>query len=73
MGHTSDVNDLPARLDYCFASTLLRDRFAIRVAITNHRTRNVDLDLFVAELLAIGREVAAERGSETGADGADRR
>ena len=25
-GHTSDVNDLPARLDYCFASTLLRER-----------------------------------------------
>ena len=25
-GQTSDVNDEPARLNYCFASTLLRDR-----------------------------------------------
>lgn len=34
-------------------------RFAIRVAITNHRTRLDDLDLFVDQIITIGRELAA--------------
>jgi glutamate/tyrosine decarboxylase-like PLP-dependent enzyme len=34
--------------------TLLRHKFAIRVAITNHRTRIEDLELFIKEVLSIG-------------------
>ena len=36
-----------------------RRSFAIRVAITNHRTRREDIDVFVSEVRSIGRELAA--------------
>ena len=39
--------------------TLVRGRFAIRVAITNHRTRAVDMEELVAASIALGREIAA--------------
>ncbi|GJG89525.1 amino acid decarboxylase [Gemmatimonadetes bacterium T265] len=38
-------------------STVLGDRFVIRVAITNHRTRCADLDLFVDAVRAIAGEL----------------
>jgi glutamate/tyrosine decarboxylase-like PLP-dependent enzyme len=38
--------------------TLVRGRFAIRVAITNHRTRRSDLDALVTATLELGRELA---------------
>ncbi|MCZ6918694.1 MAG: pyridoxal-dependent decarboxylase [Gemmatimonadetes bacterium] len=41
--------------------TVLEGRFAIRVAITNHRTREDDLDLFVAEVRRIARDLV-QRG-----------
>lgn len=41
--------------------TRIRDRFAIRVAITNQRSRREDFDLLVDSVLAIGREVVRER------------
>jgi glutamate/tyrosine decarboxylase-like PLP-dependent enzyme len=40
------------------SATVLGGRFAIRVAITNHRTVRSDLDRFADEVVAIGREVA---------------
>lgn len=39
--------------------TVLRDRFAIRVAITNHRSRRGDFDLLLDEVRRIGRERSA--------------
>jgi aromatic-L-amino-acid/L-tryptophan decarboxylase len=39
------------------STTLIDGRTAIRVNITNHRTRRSDLDLLVRELLRIAREV----------------
>jgi glutamate/tyrosine decarboxylase-like PLP-dependent enzyme len=41
------------------SATVLEGRFAIRVAITNHRSRREDFDVLVDSMLAIGREVAA--------------
>jgi aromatic-L-amino-acid decarboxylase len=41
------------------SSTELRGRYALRVCITNHRTRREDLDLLVAETLARGRALLA--------------
>jgi aromatic-L-amino-acid/L-tryptophan decarboxylase len=41
------------------SSTILGGRFALRVAITNHRSRREDFDLFVDTVLALGEEVAA--------------
>jgi hypothetical protein len=41
----------------------LAGRAAIRVSITNHRTRREDLDLLVRETIRIGREVVAEGGA----------
>ncbi len=38
--------------------TMLRDRFAIRVAITNHRTRRTDLDRLVDASVALGQEIS---------------
>jgi glutamate/tyrosine decarboxylase-like PLP-dependent enzyme len=38
--------------------TLLGGRFALRVCITNHRTRSADLDLLVAETVRLAAEVA---------------
>ena len=41
------------------SSTSIGGRFAIRVAITNHRSRREDFALLVSEVLAHGRAVAA--------------
>jgi glutamate/tyrosine decarboxylase-like PLP-dependent enzyme len=43
------------------SSTVLDGRFAIRVAITNHRSRRSDFDLLVESVLSIGREVCGEQ------------
>jgi aromatic-L-amino-acid decarboxylase len=40
--------------------TVLEGRFALRVAITNHRTRRTDLDLLVDETVRLGRALSAE-------------
>jgi glutamate/tyrosine decarboxylase-like PLP-dependent enzyme len=42
------------------SSTVLDGRFALRVAITNHRSRLEDFDLFVDAVLAIGAELTAD-------------
>ena len=42
--------------------TKLRGRYAIRIAITNHRSRTSDFDAIVAEILRIGREESAKPG-----------
>ncbi|HEX2092418.1 MAG TPA: pyridoxal-dependent decarboxylase, partial [Longimicrobiaceae bacterium] len=42
------------------SGTRVRGRFAIRTAITNHRSRRSDFDLLAESVVAIGREVAAE-------------
>lgn len=38
--------------------TILRGRYAIRVAITNHRSRNADFELLVRECGRLGKELA---------------
>jgi aromatic-L-amino-acid/L-tryptophan decarboxylase len=43
------------------SGTTLDGRFAIRVAITNHRSRRDDFDVLVTAVLEIGREVSAGR------------
>jgi glutamate/tyrosine decarboxylase-like PLP-dependent enzyme len=40
------------------SSTRIRGQFAIRVAITNHRSRREDFAMLVDEVLAHGRAVA---------------
>lgn len=47
--------------------TVLRGRFAIRVANTNQRSRREDFDVLVQAVVEIGRRVLAERGDEPGA------
>jgi hypothetical protein len=42
------------------SNTVLRGRFALRAAITNHRSRREDFDLLIESAVAIGREVAGE-------------
>ena len=42
------------------SSTILDGKFAIRVAITNHRSRRDDFDALLAAVLEIGREIAAD-------------
>jgi glutamate/tyrosine decarboxylase-like PLP-dependent enzyme len=42
------------------SSTVLGGRFALRVAITNHRSRREDFDLFLEAVLRIGRELTAD-------------
>jgi glutamate/tyrosine decarboxylase-like PLP-dependent enzyme len=42
--------------------TVLRGTYALRVAITNHRTRRADLDLLVSEVVHLGRVLRAEAG-----------
>ena len=44
------------------SDTVLRGSLAIRVAISNHRTRDEDIDLFVDTLLEIGAAAAADLG-----------
>jgi glutamate/tyrosine decarboxylase-like PLP-dependent enzyme len=41
------------------SSTRLNGRFAIRAAITNHRTMMADMDFLVDAVLSIGREITA--------------
>ena len=41
------------------SATVLNGKFAIRVAITNHRTVLSDLDFFAGKVVEIGREVSA--------------
>ncbi len=41
------------------SATSLNERFAIRVAITNHRSRLDDFDLFVTAVADLGRELSA--------------
>ncbi len=40
------------------SSTTLRGRFALRVAITNHRSRREDFDLLLREVRRLGRELS---------------
>ena len=42
------------------STTRLKGRLAIRINLTNHRTRESDLDLLLAEIARIGGEVLAE-------------
>ncbi|HEX9987903.1 MAG TPA: pyridoxal-dependent decarboxylase [Chloroflexia bacterium] len=42
------------------SSTLLRGRYAIRCAITNHRSRQEDFDALVADVVRIGEALIAE-------------
>jgi glutamate/tyrosine decarboxylase-like PLP-dependent enzyme len=42
------------------SSTVLEGRFALRAAITNHRSRREDFDIFVQALTEIGEHVADE-------------
>lgn len=42
------------------SSTVLRGRFAIRVAICNHRSRRADFDLLVDSCVAIGDRISGE-------------
>ena len=37
--------------------TVLADRYAIRVAIVNHRSRRHDLDFFVKKIIELGRKL----------------
>jgi len=41
------------------SDTTVHGRHCLRVAIANHRTRHDDLDLLVAEMLRLGKEIAA--------------
>ncbi|MEM7585696.1 MAG: pyridoxal-dependent decarboxylase [Acidobacteriota bacterium] len=45
------------------SSTWREGRFALRVAITNHRTRRSDIDVLVDAVLALGRELAPTAGT----------
>jgi glutamate/tyrosine decarboxylase-like PLP-dependent enzyme len=40
------------------SSTVVHGRFALRAAVTNHRSRREDFDVLVAEVERIGRELA---------------
>lgn len=42
------------------SSTTIGDTFALRIAITNHRSRREDFDLLVGAVSEIGRKVASE-------------
>lgn len=42
------------------SSTVLNDRFAIRVAICNHRSTRADFDALVKGVVAIGKELTAD-------------
>jgi glutamate/tyrosine decarboxylase-like PLP-dependent enzyme len=50
------------------SSTVLDGRFALRVAITNHRSRRADFDLLVQAVLSTGRALAA-RGLDSATTG----
>jgi hypothetical protein len=40
------------------SQTILGGRFALRVAIVNHRSRREDFDLLVEKSVELGREIA---------------
>ena len=42
------------------SNTLIQGRFAIRVANTNHRTRDEDLEILLDSVLKLGGEILAE-------------
>lgn len=44
------------------SSTTLNNRYALRVAITNHRTRREDLEFLVEQTLRLGRELSGGNG-----------
>jgi glutamate/tyrosine decarboxylase-like PLP-dependent enzyme len=46
------------------SGTMIGERFAIRVANTNHRSRREDFDLLVGAVVRIGAEVVGERSPE---------
>jgi hypothetical protein len=48
------------------SSTVLGGQFALRVAITNHRSRLADFDLFVDAVLDIGSQLIDLDRSRTG-------
>ena len=45
------------------STTRLGGELAIRVNLTDHRTRNIDLDLLLAETLRLGAELSGKDGS----------
>ena len=45
--------------------TTLGGRYALRAAITNHRSRREDFDLLVREVVRLGHEVAGEKHART--------
>jgi glutamate/tyrosine decarboxylase-like PLP-dependent enzyme len=46
------------------SSTVIQDRFAIRVAILNHRSRNTDFEMLVEAVIRLGKELGAIRFSQ---------
>jgi aromatic-L-amino-acid decarboxylase len=44
------------------SSTLIRQHFALRVAITNHRSRREDFAHLVTEVVRLGRKLAGDGG-----------
>ncbi len=46
--------------------TTLRGRYALRAAITNHRSRREDFDLLVSEVVRLGRELSATQRMKNG-------
>lgn len=48
------------------SQTVLQGRFAIRVCITNHRSRDEDFDVLVEAVVSIGAEMAAGSGQPPG-------
>lgn len=53
--------------------TLIRGAYALRVAITNHRTRREDLDVLVDEVVRLGRGLREPAGAEDGERARERR
>lgn len=51
------------------SSTVLDGRFALRVAITNHRSRRADFDTLIQAVLATGRALAARGLEDSAVDG----
>jgi glutamate/tyrosine decarboxylase-like PLP-dependent enzyme len=49
------------------SATVLQDRFALRCANVNHRTRQRDFDTVVAEVVRMGRQVVEQRPEELSA------
>jgi hypothetical protein len=41
-------------------STVLEGKFALRVAITNHRSRREDFEILVHQVIGLGRKLLAQ-------------